>query len=125
QAVELGGLIDEYKRQFRNPRRRLRWALVKVRAARAMNGSLRSVISAGVYIGLVWFGYRFGPLIEHFFDKLFEGQPLAYLKLFGALLLIEILKGKLIEKPIEKRMRSWEARTTDREIGVLCVIDVH
>lgn len=115
--------VEMYQSQFGNPRRRLIVALVAIRGIRALNLALRGAFSAAIYVGVFSLSYFFDDRTKEFvaglLSGLLAGEASSFFTLFGAMLVIEVAKGKLVEAAVEKPLRRWEAHATGKEMESL------
>lgn len=116
--------VEAFTMQFANPRRLLLVALLAIRGIRALNLVLRSALSAAIYVGAFSLSYFCDDGTKKFVAGLLAGQASSIFTLFCAMLLIEFVKGKLVEALVEKPLRRWEAHTTGKEMESLCELGV-
>ncbi len=105
-------------------RRRLLVALLSIRGIRALNLALRGAFSAAIYIGVFSLSYFFDDRTKTFVAGLLAGDVSNIFQLFCAMLLIEFVKGKIVEAVVEKPLRRLEAHTTGKEMESLSGLGV-
>jgi len=124
RVIEIDREIEVLEKEYGNPRRRLRRALRVIRGIRALNYAARAAVNAAIYVGLFALSYFYDDFVKDFVAGLIAGEIGNYVKLFGVMLAIELIKGKIVDLIIEKPLRSWEARATGREMTALSGLGV-